>query len=165
MVVESKAKTSLSISTPGIAGIHRSDKSDQVGPIIREDAPVPVLVRAGQRRLFDALFNAEMVQASLMGAQAKADVPQAVTAGQLPEKQLGELVPAVRPSYTVVAVVTFDTFSKLVAVDERKDLCKNIFSGIHTYGFRQKYFQIKSINQRTSCMYRIYYSFEQLNLF
>ena len=79
-------------------------------------------------RLPDLLFRAHITEACAMSPKAQADIAQSVAGGQLPEKQLDDLVPQVQAPDTVVAVVTGDTFTVHVAVHEQKDLGENIFS-------------------------------------
>jgi hypothetical protein len=73
-----------------------------------------------------------MVQFAPMGFQANADIPKRVSASQLAEEQLDELVPAIEIPRSEIAVILCNTFLKLVPVNKLQKLRKNIFPLIHS---------------------------------
>ena len=58
----------------------------------------------------------------------------------------------------MMAIVTMDTFLEFVAVDKYENLDKNIFTGIHDFGFAKVIRQLKSKYQRTFRKHYVFYT-------
>lgn len=95
------------------------------------DTPVAMFVGIGQRRAFDGLAKAHVVELCGLGRQASFNVAQTLAIGELGERHHPELLGAGQGAYTMVSVVARHNAMKGLPRQEVHDLGEHCLADVH----------------------------------
>ncbi|HUI06582.1 MAG TPA: hypothetical protein VL486_06215 [Verrucomicrobiae bacterium] len=105
-------------------------------PFLIEQLPRSVSVGVTQGGALRGGSYTQMLQLSLAAMQTLDNLAQALGLGQLAEQHRHELVPTTEPLGTLLSVKAFGSRSKLMTVDQRKDLAEQAGTTYHGNGLR-----------------------------
>jgi hypothetical protein len=121
---------------------------------ITVNTPVPDLVGFCQCIAWNSVADTTMIQFVGDSLQAGFNITETVLIGELGQTHNKELIVAGEISDTIVAIISGNTFVELAPWDERHNLSKNCFSGIHyasPVGSAHKNIQFKSCTRLNPC--------------
>src|SRR5512139_1302567 len=104
----------IQFDTEGIVGVEAARLADENLCKVGVNSPISDLVGMSQRIARDVASETHVIEFPLSRAQTSFDVPETFPIGQLSESHAEKLVPTREVFDLVVAVVTLNTFLKLV---------------------------------------------------